>query len=77
MRPEGVLTCISLGHKEHHDTLLRGEVRDLDVLVLLVLESQGGQDAPNVDGRQGFRFILLLLNVHRFGIRPGLMGAWY
>lgn len=71
------LTCISLGHEEHHDALLRGEVSNLDVLVLLVLEGQGGQDAANVDGRQGFWFILLLLSLHRFGIRPGLIGAYY
>ena len=49
MRPQ--LTCISLGHKEQNDALLGREVRNLDVLVLFVLERQSRQDVPNIDGR--------------------------
>ena len=69
MRPR--LTCISLGHKEENDAPLGGEVRNLDVLILFVLERHSRQDVPNIDGRQRLWHVLLL-GFRSFGIRPGL-----
>ena len=63
------LTCISLGHQEEYDAVLHGELRNFDVLVLLVLERHRGQDVPHVDGRQRLRLGVLSL----LAARPGLL----
>lgn len=44
-------TCIGLRHEEQHDAVgLVDQVRDLDVLVLLVLENQRGERIAEFNG---------------------------
>lgn len=52
------LTSVCLGYYEEYHTLLRSQLRNLDIIALLVFKRQGGQGVPNADSR---RFLLLFL----------------
>jgi len=46
------LTGVRLGDEEENKSLLRGEGRDVDVLVFLGLQSVAGESVPNVNRRE-------------------------
>jgi len=46
------LTGIRLGDQEENKSLFRGQSRDVDVLVLLVLQNMAGKRVPDVNGRE-------------------------
>ena len=48
----GELTGIRLGDEEENESLLRGESRDVDVLIFLVLQSVARESAPYVNRRE-------------------------
>ena len=52
------LTGVGFGHQEHHNALLGGEARDVDVLALLVLQRQRREAIAQIYLRE-LRHVLL------------------